>query len=87
MPIWVNMGSKNISITDEAYQALIREREKGESFTEAILRLTRKSGRLMDCFGSWEMSENEKKVIFEKQLPAGWNKATRNLKAIESEMP
>jgi predicted CopG family antitoxin len=82
-----NMGSKNISITDEAYEALTRERRKGESFTEAILRLTRKSGRLMDCFGTWEMSDKEKEAIFEKEVLAGWRKSTKRLKAIETEMP
>ncbi len=82
-----SMGSKNISITDEAYQALNMERRNGESFTEVILRLTRKSGRLMDCYGTWEISDKEKRAIFEKELPAGWSRSTKRLKAIESEMP
>ncbi len=81
------MGTKNISITDEAYDALSREKRKGESFTEAILRLTRKSGKLMDCFGIWEMSDKEKRRIFEKELPAGWRRSTEKLKAIADEMP
>lgn len=82
------MGTKNISITDDAYEALSREKKKGESFTEAILRLTRKTGRLADCFGSWEMSEAERKNIFDKNLPTGWRKTTNErLKAIASEMP
>lgn len=81
------MGSKNISITEEAYTALSRERRRGESFTEAILRLTRRSGRLADCFGTWKMSEEEKKTLFEKELPAGWAKSKERLKAIKSEMP
>jgi predicted CopG family antitoxin len=82
-----SMGRKNISITYEAYRALNMERRKGESFTEAILRLTRKSGRLMDCFGTWEKSDKEKGAIFDKELPAGWSRSNKSLKAIESEMP
>ena len=81
------MGRKSISITEEAYTALSRERKRGESFTEVILRLTRRSGRLADCFGTWEMSEEERKTIFEKEIPADWAKSKERLKAIKSEMP
>ena len=81
------MGSKNISIIDEAYDAISRERRKGESFTEAIIRLTRSNGKLSDCFGSWTMSDGEKEAMFGKELPKGWRKSTERLKAIESEMP
>lgn len=81
------MGTKNISITNEAYDALSREKRKGESFTDAILRLTQSSGKLMDCFGIWEMNEKEKKSIFEKELPAGWRRSSERLKAISNEMP
>ncbi|MHB1868497.1 MAG: antitoxin VapB family protein [Nitrososphaerales archaeon] len=84
---YMTMGSKNISITDEAYYALSRERRKGESFTEAIIRLARSSGKLSDCFGSWKMSAGEKEEIFGRELPKGWRKSTERLKAIEAEMP
>jgi predicted CopG family antitoxin len=84
---YMPMGSKNISITEDAYHALSRERRKGESFTDAIIRLTRTSGKLSDCFGSWKMSDAEKRALFEKELPKGWRKSTDRLKTIESEMP
>lgn len=44
------MGHKTITISDEAYRALADLREKHESFTEAILRVTgkRAEGTLLD---------------------------------------
>jgi predicted CopG family antitoxin len=65
------MTTKNISITEGAYKALLRERKKGESFTEAILRLTEKTGSLSDCFGSWRMTDEEE-TGFSRELVAGW---------------
>lgn len=36
------MGTKTLSITDAAYARLAAEKRPGESFTDVILRLTRK---------------------------------------------
>jgi hypothetical protein len=38
----------------------------------------------MDSFGTWVMSDKEKKTIFEKELPAGWRRSKKGLKAIEA---
>jgi predicted CopG family antitoxin len=46
------MVTKTISITEEAYDALLREKINKESFTDTILRITKKSGKIADCFGS-----------------------------------
>ena len=40
------MGTKNIAISDEAYQMLKALKKSGESFTDVIERLTRKSSVL-----------------------------------------
>jgi len=34
------MGTKNISLTDEAYERLRNRKEEDESFTDVVLRLT-----------------------------------------------
>jgi predicted CopG family antitoxin len=68
-----HLTSKNISITEEAYEALQREKARGESFTEAILRLTRKRGKLSDCFGSWKMTDEEQDTI-RGELTRGWRR-------------
>ena len=56
---YTDMGTKTISITEEAYKALLREKVNKESFTETILRITKKSGKIADCFGAWKMTDEE----------------------------
>jgi predicted CopG family antitoxin len=56
------MGTKTISITEEAYEALLREKTSKESFTETILRITKKSGKIADCFGTWKMTDEEEEA-------------------------
>ena len=76
------MGTKTISITDEAYEALSREKKGGESFTEAILRLTRKTGNLADCLGTWTMTAREEKAI-RKEVAEGWRQSRgRQVRAV-----
>jgi len=77
------MATKTISITEEAYEALIREKKDKESFTETILRITKKTGKLADCFGTWKMSDKEEKAIVD-ELSSGWHAAQEKL---TSEVP
>jgi len=51
------MGTKSLTITEEAYERLKEHKREDESFTETILRLTGKDRDLMKGFGS--MSEVE----------------------------
>jgi predicted CopG family antitoxin len=44
------MGTKNIAISDEAYQRLRSLKKPGESFTELIERMTRQKG-ILDLAG------------------------------------
>ena len=46
------MTSRNISITDDAYQILLKMKLKDESFSGTIRRLARR-GRISDCAGLW----------------------------------
>ena len=57
------MATKTLSIMDEAYEALRREKNKGESFTDVVLRLAERRGKLADSAGKWEMSDAEWKKI------------------------
>ena len=65
------MATKTISITEEAYEALVREKKNKESFTETILRMTKKTGKIADCFGTWSMTDEEEKAIL-NDLSEGW---------------
>jgi len=65
--------TKNISVTDEAYQALLREKREKESFTDVILRLTKRKPRLSDFAGIWkDIPENQLKEA-EKKLAEAWS--------------
>lgn len=49
------MGTKSLTITEEAYERLKEHKREGESFTETILRLTGEDRDLLKGFGA--MSE------------------------------
>lgn len=66
------MGTKTISIKEEAYEALLREKIDKESFTDTILRITKKTGKISDCFGTWKMTDEEEKAI-RVELNRGWH--------------
>ncbi|MGB9729563.1 MAG: antitoxin VapB family protein [Thermoprotei archaeon] len=54
------MTSKTITISLEAYEALLRIKKAHESFSDVILRLVRKHRSLMDLAGSWsDVNEDE----------------------------
>lgn len=72
------MGTKTISIKDEAYEALLREKIDKESFTDTILRITKKSGKIADCFGAWKMTDEEEEAIRD-ELSKGWRLAQERI--------
>ncbi|MCW3134137.1 MAG: antitoxin VapB family protein [Methanophagales archaeon] len=57
------MGNKTISLKEEAYNILVQEKRDNESFADVIIRLS-KRGKLKDCFGAWDMDDEEEKEIF-----------------------
>jgi predicted CopG family antitoxin len=77
------MATKTISIKEEAYEALLHEKKNEESFTDTILRITKKSGKLADCFGTWKMTDEEEKTIL-SELSEGWRMTQER---ISSEVP
>ena len=58
------MGNKTIPLTGEAYTILVHEKRDEESFADVIIRLSSRRGKLKDCFGAWDMDEEEEKEIF-----------------------
>lgn len=61
--IHVDMGHKNINVSDEAYNALASLRFPGESFTTAILRLLKyekpRGVDLRRFYGKWDITDKE----------------------------
>jgi predicted CopG family antitoxin len=80
---YTDMTTKTISITEEAYAALLREKANKESFTDTILRITKKSGKIADCFGTWKMTDKEEEAI-RIELSKGWHLIQER---ISNEMP
>ena len=80
----IGVGTKTITITNEAYNALSKQKRVDESFSEVINRLTKKTGNLADCYGAWEMDASEAETM-KKNLETHWIKATEYLKKQASE--
>ena len=59
----IEMGTKVIPLTEEAYNALVHEKRDEETFADVITRLS-KRGKLQDCFGAWDMEDEEEKEMF-----------------------
>lgn len=59
------MGFKTISLSDEAYNALKRKKNKGESFNDLILRLVTEPDQkdILALAGTWDGSDKEAENI------------------------
>jgi len=68
----IKMGTKTITISLAAYEALVREKRPGESFSDVILRLVKKSGDLMELAGSWKDVSDEFVEEFLKEIKEAW---------------
>jgi len=59
------MTSKNISITEDVYNKLLKIKHDDESFSELFLRLLKiQKNTLEKSFGAWDLSEEEEKEIW-----------------------
>ena len=57
------MGTKSLTITDEAYNRLKEHKRKDESFTDAILRLTGNERDAMKGFGMMSDVEGFREAV------------------------
>ena len=54
------MTSKTISVKEEVYDMLKKEKLPGESFSDTLTRLVKEKGRISDLAGSWsDLTEEE----------------------------
>jgi len=63
------MGSKTISLDDEAYLRLKQEKKDNESFSDVVKRITRpiKHKSLLEFAGVWKLSVEEWKKVIKAQ--------------------
>ncbi len=80
MYMCIHMTSKNISITEDVYNKLLKIKHDNESFSELFLRLLKiQKNTLEKSFGAWDLSEEEKKEIWvgiSTRNERNWNKST-----------
>ncbi|MGD2248542.1 MAG: antitoxin VapB family protein [Candidatus Methanofastidiosia archaeon] len=65
------MTTKTISITEDVYNILVLEKQKGESFSDVISRLVKRRSPLSDSFGKWKMTDEEIEE-FQSELKKMW---------------
>ena len=71
--------TKTISVTDDAYEVLTREKRDGESFTDVIIRLTKRA-RLSDFAGIWkDIPESDLKEA-QRKLQTLWTRFEKEVK-------
>ncbi len=66
------MPHKTITISLEAYEALLRLKRPGESFSDAILRLARSVPDLSELEGVWSDVPEEKIEEILKSIREAW---------------
>ncbi|MFX1237437.1 MAG: antitoxin VapB family protein [Promethearchaeota archaeon] len=72
------MTSKNISITKDVYDKLVKIKGDNESFSDLFLRLLRIQKSSVDkSFGAWDLSKEEKEIWDGLTARSGrsWNKS------------
>ncbi|MCU0798134.1 MAG: hypothetical protein MUC62_00485 [Candidatus Thermoplasmatota archaeon] len=66
----MEMATKTITVTQDAYDAMARQKREGESFSELFLRLTGRECNISDFLGLWEMDDEDQKVF--DQIRRSW---------------
>ncbi|MCS7103300.1 MAG: antitoxin VapB family protein [Candidatus Korarchaeum sp.] len=77
----VGTGTKTITISLTAYEALLRVKKPGESFSDTILRLVKRNKGLMDLAGCWSDVNVEEIEDSLREVSEAWSKWT--LKSLE----
>ena len=58
------MGTKTITIMDDAYELLVRNKKKDESFSDVVRREFSKKGSILDLAGAWsDLSDKDTKEM------------------------
>ena len=73
------MGTKTISIMDDAYELLVRHKKPNESFSEEIRRLVPKKGNIMECAGLWAHMSDKEAGEMEKAINRLRKNSTKSL--------
>ena len=69
--IGVRVAVKTVTLSEDAYNALVAIKEEGESFSEVIRRLTRGRRSLFDFAGDWKDFAEDQMSSYRSFLKAG----------------
>ena len=73
------MGTKTISIMNDAYKMLVSKKGKDESFSDVIRRITKKRRDIMEVAGSWSHISDEDIEEMKKNIEIIGEHATKDL--------
>ena len=62
------MGTKTITIMDDAYELLSRNKRKDESFSDVVRREFSKKGSILDLAGAWSDLSDKDAMEMEKAV-------------------
>lgn len=74
------MASKNISLKEETYELISREKQPGESFSDTMERLVKRRGKLMDAVESWDEVDKDEVDGIEDNIEKARKKFTSEMK-------
>ena len=72
------MPTKTITVTEEAYDVMARDKKEGESFSQLFLRITNEKGSLSECLGLWNDVLDEDLMVYEN-IAGSWDISDRDL--------
>jgi predicted CopG family antitoxin len=73
------MGTKTISIMDDAHDLLVRNRMGDESFSEVIRRILGKKRKIMEFAGAWKNVSDKEAERMKKRILDLRNRSTKEL--------
>ena len=73
------MGTKTISIMDDAYNLLLKSKHKGESFSNVIRRIITSKKDVMNFAGAWKNISNEEAEEMKKNIIKMRKKSTKEI--------
>lgn len=77
---YILMPTKTVSLSEDAYELLSREKRPGESFSDVVRRLTSKKHPLSYFAGAWKNMPAEKRQMIEDAIGTGRKKANEKTK-------
>jgi predicted CopG family antitoxin len=74
----IDMATKTITVTEDAYEAMARRKREGESFSGLFLRLTGRGSNISDFLGAWKMDDRDLTAF--EDIRRSWEDGDRMLK-------